>query len=72
MAGNPSGLYPEVEKNSKYHGDHWERQGKYYLFEKMASAPKAPDGKAFRQPPPDGSPGMAINCRCYADPVIPD
>lgn len=72
VAGNPNGLYPEVDKNSKYHGDHWERQGKYYLFEKMANAPKAPDGKPFRQPPPDGSPGMAINCRCYADPVIPD
>lgn len=32
----------------------------------------ARDGKVFRwdQPPPDGHPGMAPNCRCTAEPVI--
>lgn len=70
VSGNPNGLYPDADKNSKYHGDHWERNGKYYLFNRMSKPPNAPDGKPFRQPPPDGSPGMAINCRCTANPVI--
>lgn len=71
-AGNPNGLYPNVDDKSKFHGDHWDRNNKYYLFVKSNNPPKAPDGKQYRNPPPDGSPGMAINCRCYADPVIPE
>jgi len=72
VAGNPNGLYPDVDKNSKYHGNHWDREGQYFLFQKMAKPPIAPDGKPFRQPPPDGPPGKPILCRCFADPVIPD
>lgn len=71
VAGNPHGLYPNVDPRSKFHGDHWEREGKYYLFHPMKNPPKAPDGKPFRQPPPDGAPGMSINCRCFAEPVLP-
>jgi uncharacterized protein with gpF-like domain len=72
VAGNPSGKYPDVDPRSKFHGNHWERHGKYFLFHPMKNPPKAPDGKPFRQPPPDGAPGMGIQCRCFADPVIPD
>lgn len=72
VAGNPGGLYPNADPNSRTHGDHWERQGKFYLFNRMSNPPLAPNGKPFRQPPPDGSPGMAIQCRCFSNPVIPE
>ena len=40
---------------SKYHGNHWDREGKVY---------------EWNNPPPDGNPGMPINCRCYAEPIF--
>lgn len=55
VAGNPSGLYPKVDPKSKYHGNHWKREGK--VFE-------------WKNPPPDGNPGEPINCRCYAEPIF--
>ena len=36
--------------------NHWSREGKVYSFDK---------------PPPDGNPGQPINCRCYAEPILP-
>lgn len=71
VAGNPNGLYPKVDPKSKYHGNHWDREDKYYLWNKTSGKiPIAPDGKKFKQPLPDGSPGMAIACRCFAEPVF--
>ncbi len=64
VRGNPSGKYP----NAKY--SHWNRQGKYYLWESSSKKIIAPDGKPYNNPPPDGHPGTAICCRCTADPVI--
>ena len=55
VAGNPSGLYPDPDPRSKFHGNHWKREGK--TFE-------------WSNPPPDGHPGMPINCRCYAEPIF--
>lgn len=66
VRGNPAGKYP----NSKY--NHWNREGRYYLWRPMKNPPIAPDGKPFRQPPKDGSPGIPINCRCYSSPVWVD
>lgn len=57
VAGNPNGLYPKVDPKSKYHGDHWKREGKIFSWD---------------QPPPDGHPGMPINCRCFAEPIFED
>jgi hypothetical protein len=37
------------------HMNHYEREGKTFRWDK---------------PPPDGHPGMAIQCRCYAEPII--
>lgn len=37
------------------HGDHWDREGKTY---------------AWDDPPHDGHPGQAFNCRCSAIPVL--
>ena len=65
VRGNPSGLYP----NAPF--DHWDRGGEYYLWRPMKNAPKAPNGKKFKQPPEDGNPGQPIGCRCTAIPVIP-
>lgn len=55
VAGNPNGLYPDVDPKSKVHGDHWKREGKTFEWD---------------NPPPDGNPGMGINCRCYAEPIF--
>lgn len=55
VAGNPNGKYPDVDPKSEYHGNHWEREGKIFYWNK---------------PPADGHPGMAINCRCYAEPIF--
>ena len=65
VRGNPSGKYPNAEHS------HWARNGHYYLWRDMSNPPIAPDGKSFRKPPQDGSPGVPIGCRCTAVPVIP-
>ena len=57
VAGRPDGLYPNVDKNSLAHGNHWQRDGKVFSFD---------------NPPPDGNPGQAILCRCYAEPIFED
>lgn len=47
--------------NGKYpdgnhvHGNHWKREGQIFRWDK---------------PPFDGHPGYAINCRCFAEPII--
>lgn len=55
VAGNPNGLYPDVNPRSKAHGNHWKREGKVFEYAK---------------PPPDGNPGQSILCRCWAEPLI--
>ena len=73
-AGNPNGDDKELAKKklkyrkagnlfvyegnagtdtSKAHGNHWDREGKLF---------------SWKTPPPDGHPGMGIQCRCYAEP----
>lgn len=37
--------------------NHWEREGKRF---------------SWKEPPPDGHPGEAVGCRCWAEPVIPE
>lgn len=55
VAGNPNGLYPHPNPKSTAHGNHWNREGKIFYWD---------------NPPPDGHPGMGINCRCYAEPIF--
>lgn len=43
-------------KGSQLHQNHWEREGKKFKYD---------------DPPEDGNPGEPIQCRCYAEPVIP-
>lgn len=42
-------------KGNKVHGNHWEREGNIYRWD---------------SPPPDGHPGQAILCRCWAEAVL--
>lgn len=42
-------------KGNKKHMDHWQREGKVFKWNK---------------PPADGHPGQAINCRCFAEPIV--
>lgn len=44
-------------EGNEVHMDHFSRNGKEFLWS---------------QPPPDGHPGIPINCRCIAVPVIPE
>jgi uncharacterized protein with gpF-like domain len=55
VAGDPSGKYPDADKDSKFHGDHYHRNGKRFRWD---------------TPPPDGHPGQPGFCRCHAQPVI--
>lgn len=55
VAGNPNGLYPTPNPRSTVHGNHWKREGKIFRWD---------------NPPPDGHPGLGINCRCFAEPVF--
>jgi len=52
VVGNPSGLYPVG--NAK-HGNHYERNGKIFRWDK---------------PPSDGHAGYPIGCRCISIPVV--
>ena len=57
VVGKPGGVYPPkpgLEKSTA-HGNHYERQGKKFRWD---------------TPPPDGHPGQAIQCRCWAEPII--
>ena len=42
-------------KGNPQHQDHWQREGKVFKWS---------------EPPPDGHPGQAINCRCFAEPIV--
>lgn len=42
-------------KGNRVHGDHWVREGKTFRWD---------------SPPPDGHPGHAPGCRCYAKPKL--
>lgn len=45
----------EYPKGNAVHGNHWEREGLLFRWD---------------NPPEDGPPGFAPNCRCVAEPVI--
>lgn len=54
VVGNPSGKYPKVY-DPMMHGNHFARNGKIFRWD---------------SPPEDGHPGWAIQCRCYAEPIL--
>lgn len=65
VVGNPQGKY---KKGNKMHNNHWEREGKLYLFRdsealKKGLIKKTKDVK-YADEIEDGLPGIPINCRC--------
>lgn len=69
VAGNPAGKYPNVDKNSTVHGDHYSRQDKIYFFRdnNWALENGLLDKANIEYAEfPDGLPGQPLNCRCYA------
>lgn len=69
VVGNPFGIYPIV-KNPITHGNHWNRQGKLYLYQDAPSKIKQElkkRGIKFELDSDllDGSPGEPYGCRCY-------
>ncbi|PCG20556.1 hypothetical protein [Brachyspira sp. G79] len=65
VVGNPSGLYP---KGDKMHNNHWQREGKLYLFRNSEALKKGLIKKTkdvhYADEIEDGLPGIPINCRC--------
>lgn len=66
VRGRKDGRYP----NSAF--NHWNRGGRFFLWSYSDEPPIAPDGDEFKQPPADGSPGVAVMCRCIAVPIWVD
>lgn len=73
VAGNPSGLYPDVPSDSETHGNHWEREGRIFLWKKSGGAlvEVLPDGTTQVTEYVDGHPGEPIADRCFAEGIIP-
>lgn len=64
VVGAPGGPW----KPSKQHGNHYERDGKYFAWD--GKARKLANGVVINAMPDDGPPGTAIQCRCFAAPVL--
>lgn len=68
VVGNPGGLYPEV-KDEKLHGNHYSREGEFYLLRDSWAIKKgyivARAGIEYADKIPDGLPSQPIGCRCY-------
>lgn len=70
VSGKPGGLYPKVNDNSPYHGDHWSRRGKFYYYSNIPQEVKnklnlknfAGSDKSLK----DGLPGTGTACRCWS------
>lgn len=70
VVGNPSGRYPEANKSSKIHGDHYSRQGEYYFYPNSWAIKQGLINKSevnLTTDLDDGMPGKPIGCRCYAE-----
>lgn len=69
VTGNPSGLYP---KGSSAHGNHYIMEGAYCRWDD-ASVYSDDKGKTWKARKPGMAkthPGMEIQCRCWAEPVV--
>ena len=74
VAGNPGGLYPVVDEESNFHGNHWERNGRRFLWKKSGSklVEVLSDGSTQVTEYIDGHPGEPGLCRCFAEPFMED
>ncbi len=70
VVGNPAGLYP---KGNQAHNNHYVRQGAIFYWDAQTKnvmpGSYRPGGGPYN-PPPDGPPGWAPNCRCFDVPII--
>lgn len=73
VAGNPGGLYPDAASDSPTHGNHWEREGRRFLWRKQGAAliEVLSNGQTRVTEFRDGHPGEPIQDRCFAEPYIP-
>ncbi len=67
VVGKPGGLYPVV-KQPQVHGDHYDREGVFYLLRDTWAIKKGfvvpRDGVIYLDALPDGRPSEPIGCRC--------
>ena len=67
VVGKPSGKNP---KGNKMHGDHYDREGKFYFYKANWATKRGLINKSHKDFHwavfEDGLPGQPINCRCYA------
>lgn len=73
VVGNPTGLYPKVY-DEYAHGDHWEREGKLYIYPNCSAMRKGfinTKSEAYRSVNSlkDGRPSEPYNCRCFSHSV---
>ena len=70
VVGTPGGLYP-VAKNPEVHGNHYEREGKFYLLrDNWASKNGYIKGGVYADTLKDGEPGIPIGCRCVRENIF--
>lgn len=62
VVGNPQGIYPHSE--TKAHGNHWDREGKFYVFKDSWAYQKGYVKGELYDNLEDGGVGVAIGCRC--------
>lgn len=62
VVGNPQGIYPHSE--TKAHGNHWDREGKFYVFKDSWAYQKGYIKGELYENLEDGGVGVAIGCRC--------
>ncbi len=69
VVGKPGGLYP---KGNKVHGNHWVMEGVYCQWKDptVYSTNKGKLWKTRTSDMPKAAPGVEIQCRCFAEPVI--
>ena len=59
-----------TSKDARVRESHADREGRYYSWPGSGAAGKIFNGKTILPPPSGGPPGVPINCRCVALPVI--
>ena len=70
MAAGISFYQWSTSKDARVRESHAEREGRYYAWPGTDAAGMVFNGQVILPPPPDGPPGIPINCRCVALPII--
>lgn len=59
-----------TSRDARVRESHADREGRFFAYSGTGAYGMQFDGKQVQEPPKDGPPGVPINCRCVAYPVI--